>query len=205
LDNAKLALEFHGVDSFYPNAEELTHVFANWADVKAHIEKIDLDVYKAYEHLTTNVLKDDRIIRPIDRLHVQDLIIYTAIVLILRDCVEQSRLPVKEKKSFSYRAPHVSGRLYDTSNNYEKYRKATEARLKLTKTKFVTTIDITDFFPRIYQHRLENAIQSFAKNIRETDANRILCKTTSKIQQRHKLWHPYRTICVTSARGSCFG
>jgi len=176
LDVAKQAIEFHGIDSFYPRQPEIDDALAAWTEVSEHIRKIDLDTYKPYPQMTTYVLKDDKLVRPIDHLHVQDLLIYTALVIILRDTVEKSRLPKSMKKSFSYRAPGTRGVLYDTGDSFLKYRNATESRLTLKKTKFVTTIDLTDFFPRIYQHRLENALNSFAETQRQTDANRVLCK-----------------------------
>lgn len=176
LEQARDALIFHGLDSFFPKFAEFDHVVNNWQQIAEHIQKIDLDTYEPYKHHRTYVAKTDKLVRPIDRLHVQDLLIYTAITLILRDCIEESRLPQSAKKSFSYRSKKHPGRLYETTNSYEKYRKATEERLSLKKTKFVATTDITDFFPRVYQHRLENAIESFLNTEREREANRVLCK-----------------------------
>ena len=176
LDLAKEAIEFHGVDSFFPEQPELMMVFSNWEVVRDHISKIDLKNYKPYGHLTSYVLKNDKLVRPIDYLHIQDLIIFTAITLLFRDEIEAARLPKGKKKSFSYRAPNTRGVLYDTGNNYSQYRAATEKRLSLAKTKFVTIIDITDFFPRIYQHRLENALESFVSSERLKSANFVLAK-----------------------------
>jgi hypothetical protein len=180
ISEAIAALEFHGLSAFFPPAPEWQAIRAN-ADVKAHIQNLDLDTYAPYQCSTSYLKKDTRMLRAIENLHPQDTIILTALVHLLRDAIEAARLPPKMKKSFSYRAPTERGALYQTRGNYEKYRARTEQRLSLTSTKFVATADISNFFANVYQHRLQNAILSAARNEREREATRVLSKLLSKL------------------------
>src|SRR5690606_30747351 len=43
-------------------------------------------------------------------------------------------------------------------------------------TRFVAIADVADFYPRIYQHRLENVIESTATTARATDVARVLVR-----------------------------
>jgi hypothetical protein len=177
LDEARQALEKHGVVSFLPPPPEWNIVRANWNKVCDHITLQDLDTYIPYTPLYTFAPKHLTGLRPITSLHIQDLIIYTSLVLLLRDSIEGARLPESVKKSFSYRAKIGEyGALYRSSGSYEKYRKRTEDRLKLKRTKFVATLDISDYFPRLYQHRVRGAVEAAITSEREKEAMRTLDK-----------------------------
>jgi hypothetical protein len=182
LERGRLAVEVHGIAGFLPEPPEWQIIKDHWPDVQAHIKEIDLDTYKPYDVPTTYIRKSDRFIRALEALHPQDILIYTSLVMIMRDAIEKSRLPVSLKKSFSYRAYGVSDNyLYKTGGQYQKYRHRTEERLDLNKTKFVATFDIAQFFPHVYQHRLENALQSAAVTQREEEAARVISKFLAKV------------------------
>ena len=181
VDEARQALEKHGVVSFVPPPPEWIIAQANWEKVRDYITQLDLDTYDPYTPLYTFAQKHSTGLRPITSLHVQDLIVYTALVLILRDSIEKARLSEGLKKSFSYRAKiGERGALYRSSGSYEKYRKRTEARLKLKRTKYVATLDIADYFPRLYQHRVRGAVEAAISSAREKDAIRVLDKLIGK-------------------------
>jgi hypothetical protein len=177
VDNARKALIHHGLSGFFPTPPEWDLVVSDWQNVNAIICSIDLDQYSPYENAKTYAPKKSQAIRPVSAPHVQDLIIYTALVLILRDRVEDARLDSQLAKSFSYRATKApAGRLYQSVGAYEAYREKTKARLELSKTKFIATADIADFYPRIYQHRLENALTAASSSQRERETCRVLMK-----------------------------
>ena len=177
VQNARTALRHHGVSGFFPTPPEWDLVLGDWQNVNAIICSLDLDTYIPYQNAQTYAPKKSHAIRPVSSLHVQDLIIYTALVLILRDRVEDARLDPQLRKSFSYRATKAAvGRLYQSVGAYEAYREQTKARLALAKTKFIATADISDFYPRIYQHRLENALTAASSSQRERETCRVLMK-----------------------------
>lgn len=83
---------------------------------------------------------------------------YLALVILIADKIENVRLPFEEQSVFSYRYQWdgESGKLFRDSA-WSDYR----ARgMKLSQDfKFVVVTDIADFYPRIYHHRVENALQ----------------------------------------------
>jgi hypothetical protein len=179
---ARQALDRHGLTGFLPPPPEWHILCSNWAAVEGHISKVDLDTYIPYTPLYTFAPKHLTGLRPVTSLHVQDLIIYTALVLILRDSIEAARLPEKIKKSFSYRAKIGEfGTLYRSSGAYEKYRRRTEERLQ--RTKFVATLDISDYFPRVYRHRVRGALEAAISTTREKETVRVLDKLVSNFSK----------------------
>lgn len=180
VDEARAALVTHGITGFFPPLPEWALVQANWEETRAVIVVLDLDTYTPLDPISTYALKKPEQVRPITLLHVQDVIVYTALVLILRDSIEAQRLPKALQKSFSYRASGP-GTLYRSRGAFEQYRQRTTQRLALTKTRFVATIDITDFFPRIYQHRLENALDAATTDGRQRDTVRVLMKFLNRL------------------------
>jgi hypothetical protein len=180
IDDARAALQHHGLSGFFPVPPEWPRVVKDWGNVRNIIAGRDLDIYTPYQNAVTYAPKKAQAIRPVSFLHVQDLLIYTALVLIIRDSVENARLGTQYRKSFSYRANGVPrGRLYQSTGAYEAYRSRTQTRLGLEKTRFVATADVADFYPRIYQHRLENALTSASTVPREREACRVLMKLLS--------------------------
>ena len=110
-------------------------------------------------------------------MHPEDLIIYTALVLIIKDDLEKSRISRRAKRVFSYRVNSGRpNRLYDVRGAYDAYLTQLKRKAEKLRVKFVSVADIADFFPRIYQHRLQNVIESTASNQRGIDVARVLVK-----------------------------
>lgn len=177
LDNAREAIDHHGYSTMLPPPPEWEVVKNNWPTVRAALEKLDLDTYEPFKLTKVFAPKNRANIRVVHLLHPQDLIIYTALVLIAKNDIEQSRIPVRAKKVFSYRVDTRSDKtLYEVKSSHEKYRNQLEVKSEAPATKYVAMADIADFFPRVYQHRLENVIESIAKSQRVRDVARVLIK-----------------------------
>jgi hypothetical protein len=79
-------------------------------------------------------------------------------VLSIGDRIESARIPVKDSTIFSYRLipDHSSIELFIENQNWRSFM---EKSLELSKQyKFVVTCDISEFYPRLNHHRLENAL-----------------------------------------------
>lgn len=160
-----------------PQPPEWAVVTANWQDLRDSIERIDLDVYEPFKPLKVFAPKNRANIRLLHLLHPQDLIIYTALVLIAKPDIEASRLPRKVKRVFSYRADAgKQNELYDARGAYEAYQDELSIRAGKPKVRYAAVADIADFYSRIYQHRLENVIESVATSQRVRDVARVLVK-----------------------------
>lgn len=109
---------------------------------------------------------------------------YLALVIEMGPAIERARIPVSEKSVFSYRfiKPEADGRIFDENVNWRafmetSYGVAEEAAKKAAERKaarkagkeeaiedandspYVILCDISDFYSRIYHHRVENALK----------------------------------------------
>ena len=83
---------------------------------------------------------------------------YLALVISLADQIEAKRIPEVEKIVFSYRYNwnDEHSKLFNDSS----WRDYKLRSLELSRdTDFVVVTDISDFYPRIYHHRIENGLQ----------------------------------------------
>ena len=177
LDNARDAISHHGYSALIPPPPEWTTVKDNWLQIREHLVTVDLDNYNPHKPLLVFAPKSRANIRVVNLLHPEDLILYTALVLIIKDDLEAARVPKRARRVFSYRtSPKTPNRLYSTRGAYTNYK--TELRRKANKdtTRYVSVADIADFYPRIYQHRLENIIASTASDQRGRDVARVLVR-----------------------------
>jgi Reverse transcriptase (RNA-dependent DNA polymerase) len=83
---------------------------------------------------------------------------FLALVLSIADEIEAARLPVDGRCIFSYRYKwdEATGDLFDDRYNWRGFM---ECSLEHAKShKFVVACDISEFYPRLGHHRLENAL-----------------------------------------------
>lgn len=172
-----MAINHHGYSAMLPEPLEWASIKSNWPAIRDHIKSIDLDTYSPYKPMKVFAPKNRANIRIVHLLHPQDLLIYTALVLIVKDDIESNRISQKSKRVFSYRVDTSKNNiLYDSTGAHEKYLGKLKVETEKAATKFVGIADIADFYPRIYQHRLENAIQAIASSQRGIDVARVLVR-----------------------------
>ena len=89
-----------------------------------------------------------------------DMIFYFGLFLEAGEKIENTRLKSNRNVSFSYRfAPDSNNYLvFDTNVNFSKFQ--TYCSELANNHEFVVVTDIADFYPRIYLHRLENALSA---------------------------------------------
>ena len=177
LQNAYDAVSHHGYSALWPPPQEWRTVSDYWSQIKDYLSALDLDTYNPNVPLRVFAPKSRANIRVAHLLHPEDLILYTALVLIVKDDLEVARISRRARRVFSYRAfPPAQNRLYTMQRAYKNYLAELKKKSRKTSTKFVSTADIADFYPRINQHRLENVITSTATNQRGNDVARVLVK-----------------------------
>lgn len=177
LQQAYEAIEHHGYSAMLPASYEWQSVRAKWTEVQQYLAEIDLDVYTPYKPLRVFAPKSRANIRVVHLLHPEDLIGYTALVLIVKDDIEGARMSRKTQRVFSYRVDNKRpNRLYDSRGAYDAYLSQLRKKTEKANVTFVSIADIADFYPRIYQHRLENVVESTASSQRGVDVARVLVK-----------------------------
>jgi len=150
---------FHGYGSFFPMPPEVLIVKKNWSQLKTELAAVDLDTYEGYSQIWSFAPKSRLNVRKAGLLHPFDFILYTSLVLALRDSIAHSRLP--SNRVFSYRTEGLpSNRLYGDTPSWKDFRTASTTWASENPRGFVGLTDIADFYPRIYQHRLVNALDA---------------------------------------------
>ena len=147
----------HGYGTLFAEPPELGIVKSNWTALAVEMAKVDLDTYQGYDAILSFAPKSRLNVRRVGLLHPYDFIFYTALVLALKTHISKSRLPAD--KVFSYRTEGTSpSQLYQRGSSWKDFRKTVENRAAKADC-VVGVTDIADFYPRIYHHRLVNALE----------------------------------------------
>ena len=177
LQNGFDAIEHHGYSALLPTPPEWSLLRGHLDSIRPEITAIDLDTYTPTSPLRVYAPKNRATVRVVSLLHPLDLIIYTSLALIVIRDLEANRIPARKKTVFSYRADlSCANRLYRTDASFSMFQDALKERSGRSRIGYVGIADIADFYPRIYQHRLENVIESCATNERGRDVARVLVK-----------------------------
>ncbi len=175
LDRGYRAIKHHGYSTLMPWPLEWDVIETHWDTLREKLSAIDLDTYKPYPPMRIYAPKNRCTIRAVTLLHPLDLIIYTSLVLIVKNDIEAARLSKSRKRIFSYRSdPRVSDQLYQVHGAFRSYREQLVSKANQLRTNCIAIADIADFYPRVYQHRLENILQTVATSTRSESVSRVL-------------------------------
>jgi hypothetical protein len=99
-----------------------------------------------------------RIVTQLDPL---DFLVFAALIHEISDEVELQRVPVTHGVVYSYRVDKAGdGQLFNGDIGFEDFRRQANKMLEDDNYSHVAIADIADFYPRIYLHRLENALMA---------------------------------------------
>jgi hypothetical protein len=86
------------------------------------------------------------------------------LVISLGDDIERARIPVSKNVVFTYRFKYddIAKTLFDPDLGWREFQAASHDYA--AKHSHVLICDIADFYPRVYHHRLENALEVIAKS-----------------------------------------
>lgn len=91
-------------------------------------------------------------------------------------------MPLRENRVFSYNAEGAGdGILYNEEPGYREFRESITRRVSSAES-YIGITDIADFYPRIYQHRLVNAVQAACGNSFQ-DHVRVLEKMLMRLSE----------------------
>jgi reverse transcriptase-like protein len=91
---------------------------------------------------------------------------FLGLVLSIGHDLEQHRLPVCENIVFSYRYNKYIKQtaIFTKGIGWLEFRSQAESHARDNKHRYVLTCDISDFYPRLYHHSLENELQRATKH-----------------------------------------
>lgn len=154
-------LRFGDTDVF-PVPFEYAAIEHDWANVKAHLAAADILQWTTRPQRILLSPKARNGFRVITQLDPLDFLILAALVRELAAALEARRIPSAQGRVFSYRtAPLADGQLFAPDIGYRQFLEACRTKLRANSGNgFVATTDISDFYARIYHHRLENALHT---------------------------------------------
>lgn len=132
-----------------------------WADIRDYLADQDVLNWKVRAHRSLLAPKGQYAFRIITQLDPLDFLVFAALIREIAKDVEAMRVPVARKVVFSYRlSPQKDGQLFDASVGYDEFLAQSRELLTDDAITHVALADIADFYPRIYHHRLQNALSS---------------------------------------------
>lgn len=188
MDYYKLAIDNiskYGDTDIFPYPIENALFFDKPNEVKAILEKISSD----FENWSTNTPVESinscipvgitgfrwaAIIDPIWNAYL----LYK--VLSISNDIESKRIAPEKNCVFSYRINlnQTTGKLFDNRYTWRKFYET--ARTKAHNAAYVIKFDISDFYTRIYHHRLENALLRSTSNINSVKRIMAVLNSLSK-------------------------
>ncbi len=154
------AILHHGYSDFFPPPPEFEAVKKGWSTLKLDLTKIDLHDHNPYKPIYAFAPKSKINLRPVVLLHPIDLVLYTSLVADLIPAIAKHRLPADTVFSFRHEgAPKHA--LYADRSAHANFESAKgKLAYKSRSSGYMGFADIADFYPRLYQHKVRNAIEA---------------------------------------------
>jgi Reverse transcriptase (RNA-dependent DNA polymerase) len=182
LDRALEHLEAQGDSDILPPAFEIAAIRHSWDRLGPQLAETDLDLWQTGPRRQCLSPKQRLGLRVSTQLDPLDALLTTALVIQVGERLEAVRISCEEQvvHSHRYEAGLSAGRLFNADYNFQSFR---DRSLELVDERggFVLLTDISDFYPRLYLHRVENALRSALQP--DEGAARILIKFLSQWNQ----------------------
>jgi hypothetical protein len=161
LDRALSYIEATRASDFFPQPFEFQAIRHSWKKIRPALERVELLSYSPNPAIEFIAPKQRALVRPVHLLNPLDTIFFTGLVFKVVPTATRKRNEYQNGKVFSW---HYVLDAIDPTNPFQSdwdgFREKAE---ELSKgCEFVATADIVDFFPRVYLHRLENALKAIS-------------------------------------------
>lgn len=105
---------------------------------------------------------------------------FLALVISIGDDIEKRRIPTEKRTVFSYRFKHDDNQktLFDIGIGWQEFQQTSVEFAQ--NFSYVLICDISDFYPRVYHHRLENALK---KATNQTETIRRIMDLLTKVSK----------------------
>jgi Reverse transcriptase (RNA-dependent DNA polymerase) len=164
LNWALKSAENYGDTSEFPPAFEYAAIRTDWGNVRAYLSQQDLLHWTTRTERSLLAPKSRLSLRVITQLDPLDFLLFAGLVYELGRDIEAARRPLEEQSVLSYRfEPTVDGQMFNPDIGYKAFLARCRDLADSEQFSHVVVADIADFYPRIYQHRLVNALNSATK------------------------------------------
>lgn len=177
LDFAMAHVDRQGDTDILPPAFEHRAIKWSWPDVRDYLAQHDLDVWNVRPLRKCLSPKGPLGYRIATQLDPLDTLLLTALVYEIGSDIERARVSRDQGVVLSHRFdPDVNGRLYSKDFTFETFRRRSLELATGTPDGWVVLTDIADFYPRLYAHPLENALNQAVPQ----DHARVIAKLINK-------------------------
>ncbi|TXN00544.1 RNA-directed DNA polymerase [Methylobacterium sp. WL64] len=190
-DTFKCAIEHiisSGDTDLFPRPFELSFYRACIDQVSVALSELDLSNYNPMSLVESLVPKMKYGFRVAHQPYPVDTLIYTALVLFIYDDVERGRDAPEHNRAFSYRKiVGLDSNVFTPERNFRNWIGHLAIQAFREDCNYVIKTDISDFYLRIYRHRLENILSHLSGNAK---AVRIIEKLLSDWRGRQSFGLP---------------
>jgi hypothetical protein len=162
IDSLRWALDQalnYGDTDVFPLPFEFRAIDHGWRTIGPWLASRDVTNWECRPHRIMLSPKGRFAFRNVTQLDPLDFLIFTALIYEISGDLEVSRVPIGDNIVFAFRfAPDADGRAFDPAIGFSQFRDECERILNEEGFGYVAVADIADFYPRIYHHRLENAL-----------------------------------------------
>ncbi|ODS38844.1 hypothetical protein BEH94_03305 [Candidatus Altiarchaeales archaeon WOR_SM1_SCG] len=155
------ALKYGDTDVF-PFPFEYYAIAHDWDNIKSFLLKQDIHTWVVRPNRVLLSPKSKYGFRVVTQIDPLDFLVYSSIIKDIASDIESRRIHPSKNIVFSYRyQPNDQGQLFNPSINYGTFESQCNNIISTEKQyQYIAITDITDFYPKIYLHRLENALNS---------------------------------------------
>jgi Reverse transcriptase (RNA-dependent DNA polymerase) len=168
LDEALHFIESHGYAHYFPDPFEIEALRHSWDKIKTILSKLNLLNYSPRPPLKLTAPKQKFAVRPIKLCDPVDTILFTALALRLSPSIEIARVPRSQRIVHSFRLSKTRSGHFELVSEWDQWVAAIREREETHE--YAAKADIVDFFPRVYLHRLENALSATTHSEYDTRA-----------------------------------
>ena len=152
-------VEEFGDTIFVPRAFEYEAIRGNWNDVRAWLTAQDLREWKARPLRRFLARKSAYSFRFVTQLDPLEYLLFTALIHEVGPQLEAIRNPSSADVVFSWRFEVKSdGQMYSPAYRWDEFNTRCLSLAEKANCKWVVVADIADFFPHIYIHPVEAAL-----------------------------------------------
>ncbi len=162
LDWALTHVEACGDTDVFPRPFEYEAIRHNWDTLRSELAEQNVLEWTVRPLRTLLAPKARYGFRVITQLDPLDFLLFAALIREICSSVENRRIPQQNEVVYSYRvAPTTDGQLFNREVGYRSFLNASRNLLEAEpQLSHIVVTDISDFYSRIYHHRLENALRA---------------------------------------------
>lgn len=185
-------ITIHGDTDIFPYPFEFEFLREKKEAIAQALSELNTTTYRPMSALDSLVPKSRHGFRVAHQLYPIDTVMLTAATVTLGEAIEAARDTVTNRPGFSYRySPNDEFRLFSPQCRYSDWLQQQHIKALFSdpgEYAFVIEADISDFYQRLYHHRLENCLVDAAGSA--TPETRLIMSMLRDIRARQSFGLP---------------